>query len=41
MKLLTLMDFEQIEKVVQEHNKKPELRYGQKVLAEKVVEIIH
>jgi len=41
MKLLTLMDFEEIEKVVQEHNKQPELRYGQKVLAEKVVEIIH
>ena len=41
LKLLTLMDLDEIEKVVEKHNEKPELRYGQKVLAEKVVEIIH
>ena len=41
MKLLTLMEFDEIEKVVSKHNEQPELRYGQKVLAEKVVEIIH
>jgi len=41
MKLLTLMDFDEIEEVVKKHNEQPELRYGQKVLAEKVVEIIH
>jgi len=41
MKLLTLMDFDEIEEIVKKHNEQPELRYGQKVLAEKVVEIIH
>ena len=41
MKLLTLMEFDEIEQVVKKHNEQPELRYGQKVLAEKVVEIIH
>ena len=41
LKLLTLMDLDEIEKIVEKHNEKPELRYGQKVLAEKVVEIIH
>ena len=41
MKLLTLMEFDEIDEVVKKHNEQPELRYGQKVLAEKVVEIIH
>ena len=41
LKLLTLMDFDEIKKVVEKHKQKPELRYGQKILAEKVVEIIH
>jgi tyrosyl-tRNA synthetase len=41
LKILTLMSFEEIEKVAREHKKEPEKRYGQKVLAEKVVEIIH
>ena len=41
LKLLTLMDLDEIEKVVKKHNEKPENRYWQKVLAEKVVEIIH
>lgn len=41
LKLLTFLDLEEIKKIVEEHNKEPEKRYGQKVLAEKVVEIIH
>ena len=41
MKLLTLIPLEEINEIYKKHMEKPELRYGQKILAEKVVEIIH
>jgi len=41
LKLLTFLTIEDVENIVKEHNKEPEKRYGQKILAEKVVEIIH
>ncbi len=41
LKMLTLIELPEIEKIVKEHMEKPEERKGQKVLAFKVVEIIH
>ena len=41
LKLLTLIDLDEIRKVVKKHFENPERRYWQKILAEKVVEIIH
>lgn len=41
LKILTLMDMKQIQEVVKKHFEKPENRYGQKVLAYKVTQIIH
>jgi tyrosyl-tRNA synthetase len=41
MKMLTLIETEEIDTIVENHMKKPELRTGQKLLAFKVVEIIH
>lgn len=40
LKLLTLLDFDKIEEIVNKHNEKPELRFGQKQLAKYVVETI-
>lgn len=40
LKLLTLLPFEEIDAIVQEHNKDMSARYGQKQLAYRVVEII-
>jgi len=41
LKMLTLIEVEEIEKLVKDHMKAPENREGQKLLAYKVVEIIH
>lgn len=41
MKMLTLIETEEIDKIVENHLKNPEFREGQKLLAFKVVEIIH
>jgi tyrosyl-tRNA synthetase len=41
LKLLTLLDGEEITKLIQEHQISPELRVGQKRLAYEVVKIIH
>ena len=41
LRLLTFIDLKHIQDIVDQHNKEPEKRYGQNVLAEKVVEIIH
>ena len=41
LKMLTLIEVEEIEKQVSEHMKSPENRSGQKLLAYKVVELIH
>ncbi len=41
LKLLTFIDLDKIQEIVEEHNKEPENRYWQKVLAKAVVEIIH
>jgi tyrosyl-tRNA synthetase len=40
LKLFTLLDFDKIEEIVQKHNEKPELRYGQQQLAAYVIETI-
>lgn len=41
LKILTLLSLDEIKKILDEHKKCPEDRYGQKILAYKVVEIIH
>jgi len=41
LKMLTLIDTEEIDKIVKKHLEEPEKRQGQKILAYKVVEIIH
>jgi tyrosyl-tRNA synthetase len=41
LKMLTLIETEEIDELVANHMKKPEERAGQKLLAYKVVEIIH
>ncbi|PZM83797.1 tyrosine--tRNA ligase [Candidatus Gracilibacteria bacterium] len=41
MKMLTLIETEEIDKIVENHLKNPENREGQKILAFKVVEIVH
>jgi tyrosyl-tRNA synthetase len=41
LKILTLIETEEIEKIVKKHLIAPEKREGQKLLAYKVVEIIH
>jgi len=41
LKILTLIEVEEIEKIVQNHNKAPEKREWQKKLAYEVVKIIH
>jgi len=41
LKMLTLIETEEIEEIVKKHLEKPEFREGQKKLAYKVVEIIH
>ena len=40
LKILTLLDFNQVADIVKKHNEKPELRYGQKELAKAVIEVI-
>ena len=40
LKILTLLDVNQIQTILDEHAKKPELRYGQKELAKAVIEVI-
>lgn len=41
MKMLTLIETEEIDRIVADHMAQPELRAGQKILAFKVVEIVH
>ena len=41
MKMLTLIETEEIDEIVKKHFEKPEERMGQKLLAFKVVEIVH
>ena len=41
LKILTLLTMKEIEQIVKKHFEKPENRYGQKVLAFKVTQIIH
>ncbi|MDF1682491.1 MAG: hypothetical protein P1U46_01720 [Patescibacteria group bacterium] len=41
MKMLTLIETEEIDEIVQKHFEKPEERNGQKLLSFKIVEIIH
>jgi len=41
LKILTLMDLDEIDELVKKHMETPEARLGQSTLAEKVVEIIH
>lgn len=41
MKMLTLIETQEVDSIVENHMKQPELRAGQKLLAFKVVEIIH
>jgi tyrosyl-tRNA synthetase len=41
MKMLTLLETEEIDEIVKKHFEKPEERVGQKLLAFKVVEIVH
>lgn len=41
MKMLTLIETEEIDQIVENHFKNPENREGQKILAFKVVEIVH
>jgi tyrosyl-tRNA synthetase len=41
MKMLTLIETTEVDTIVENHMKEPELRAGQKMLAFKVVEIIH
>jgi len=40
LKVFSLKSVEEIDKIVAEHNKKPELRQGQKELASRVVEVL-
>lgn len=41
LKMLTLIETQEIDKIVKKHFEAPELREGQKLLAYKVIEIIH
>jgi len=41
LKMLTLIETEEIDRIVENHNEDPEKRGGQKLLAYRVVEIIH
>ena len=41
LKILTLLEMDEIEKISKKHQENPEQRYWQKILAYKVVEIIH
>lgn len=41
LKLLTLIEQEEIEAILETHREKPELRHAQKVLAKAVVELVH
>lgn len=41
LKMLTLIETEEIDEIVKKHFESPELREGQKLLAYKVIEIIH
>jgi tyrosyl-tRNA synthetase len=41
MKMLTLIETEEIDQIVAKHLRDPEKREGQKLLAYKVIEIIH
>lgn len=41
LKMLTLLEKEEIETVIDKHLKKPELRYAQKVLASEITKLIH
>ncbi len=41
LKILTLVEFDEIEKIIRKHMENPEKRYWQKVLAYNVVQIIH
>lgn len=41
LKLLTLLNFEEIDEIVKKHNEKPEDRFGQKALAYYVIKTIH
>ncbi|MDD3302295.1 MAG: tyrosine--tRNA ligase, partial [Candidatus Gracilibacteria bacterium] len=41
LKMLTLLDIKDIEKILLIHSKNPEDRFGQKLLAYKIVEIVH
>lgn len=41
MKMLTLIETEEIDEIIKNHMKEPEKREGQKLLAFKVVEIVH
>ena len=41
LKIFTLMPMDKISKVIKAHNEKPQLRYGQAVLAKEVTEMIH
>lgn len=41
LKLLTLLDFDKIEGIANNHNQNPELRYGQKQLANYVVTTVY
>jgi len=41
MKMLTLIETEEVDEIVANHMKKPDDRVGQKLLAFKVVEIVH
>ncbi|KAG0669623.1 tyrosyl-tRNA synthetase [Maudiozyma exigua] len=41
LKIFTLMPMEKISRVIETHNEKPQLRYGQAVLAKEVTEMIH
>lgn len=40
LKVFSLKSLEQIETIVKKHMEKPELRYGQKELASRVVEVL-
>jgi tyrosyl-tRNA synthetase len=41
MKMLTLLETEEVDEIVKKHLQNPEKREGQKILAYKIVEIIH
>ncbi len=40
LKAFTLLSLEEIEEIVKKHNETPELRYGQKRLADYLIEVI-